>query len=148
MYHSVFLKHVFEGDEPDEDFVKKEDFEEALLNMREILLLYNIKPEELNQELLHMSTAKPGFVSLKEAGEFLMSDRPPIKIKLYDNKGDPKKRRVLERPQGPTSTLSEEKIKIFRDLFLEIDTFGEMKISLKQMIHKIRNDARTRDWIE
>jgi len=33
-------------------------------------------------------------------------------------------------------------------MFLETDTFGDLKISLKQFMHKIRNDERTKDWVE
>lgn len=61
---------VYEADE-NADYVKKEDFEELLLSMREILILYNLKSEELGKELLKFSTERPGYLNLREAGEFL-----------------------------------------------------------------------------
>jgi hypothetical protein len=70
--------HEINEADPKEDYVKKSDFEEELLSMREILLLYNIKAEELSKELIKFSTTKSGYLNVHEAGEFLMIDREPL----------------------------------------------------------------------
>lgn len=71
-------EHELNEADPNEDFVKKGDFEDLLLSMREPMLLYNIRAEELGKELIKFSTQKAGYLNLKEAGEFLMMDREPL----------------------------------------------------------------------
>ncbi|EAS00790.2 hypothetical protein TTHERM_00305630 (macronuclear) [Tetrahymena thermophila SB210] len=147
-FFSKIPQHTVEGDDEEGDFVTKEDFEQALMNKREILLLYNIKPEDLHKELLRLSTKKAGYVSLKEAGEFLMRDRQSLSMEHYENIQKLKQDERKETLTVAQSLLTEEQVNILRDIFLDIDTFGECKVSLKQMISKVKTDHRTRDWIE
>jgi len=77
---------VIEGDEGEEvDSVKKESFEQALLGNKELLLLYNIRPEDIPSEMIKMSTEKNGYVNLKEVAEFLLIDRPSISMEHLEN---------------------------------------------------------------
>jgi len=79
-------QHVIEGDEGDEvDSVKKESFEQALLGNKELLLLYNIRPEDIPSEMIKMSTEKNGYVNFKEVAEFLLTDRPSISMEHLEN---------------------------------------------------------------
>lgn len=69
---SKIPEHDLNEADPKEDYVKKGDFGELLISMRETMLLYNIRAEELGKELLKFNTQKPGYLNLSEAGEFLM----------------------------------------------------------------------------
>lgn len=66
---------VDEAADPSADYVRKEDFQEELLSMREILILYNLRPEDLGKEITKFNTSRAGYMNLREAGEFLTLDR-------------------------------------------------------------------------
>lgn len=138
---------VDEAANPSADYVSKEDFKEELLSMREILILYNLRPEDLGKEITKFNTSRPGYMNLREAGEFLTFDRDSLG-QLGQQKRSKRRTTTEESTGHPKSMLNEVQIGTFRDIFMELDTFGELKVSLKQLMHKIRTDARTIDWIE
>lgn len=60
------------------------------------------------------------------------------------------KKRVTEEddPANPKTLITEEQLNVIKQIYLEIDTYGEIRVSLKQLLHKIRTDGRTKEWLE
>ncbi|KRX08049.1 hypothetical protein PPERSA_06227 [Pseudocohnilembus persalinus] len=138
-----FYKKLREKSCQDEG-LSKEELEKGLLTHAHVMQLYNISPANLNKELEELETKKMNIVSRQEMITFLLNPNRPM-LQDFDFEAAESLLHNRRKPEIQKEfILSENDFQKITNVFLNIDTFGDHKVQVKQLIHYLKRDPEVK----